>query len=53
MRSAHLIPGFDPGRSDFIFCGGNTVAGLPYCAYHCRIAYQPAAGRRRERHLLR
>ena len=43
----------DPGNSDFIFCGGNTVAGLPYCAYHCRIAYQPAAGRRRERHPLR
>jgi GcrA cell cycle regulator len=37
----------DPGSSDFIFCGGNTVAGLPYCAYHCRIAYRPAAGRRR------
>ena len=43
----------DPGSSDFIFCGGNTVAGLPYCAYHCRIAYRPAAGRRRERHPLR
>jgi GcrA cell cycle regulator len=36
----------DPGSSDFIFCGGNTVAGLPYCAYHCRIAYRPAVGRR-------
>ena len=33
----------DPSSSDFIFCGGNTVAGLPYCAYHCRIAYRPAA----------
>jgi GcrA cell cycle regulator len=43
----------DPGSSDFIFCGGNTVAGQPYCAYHCRIAYRPAAGRRRERHPLR
>ena len=37
----------DPGSSDFVFCGGNTVAGLPYCAYHCRIAYRPAAGGRR------
>jgi GcrA cell cycle regulator len=35
------------GSSDFIFCGGNAVAGLPYCAYHCRIAYRPAADRRR------
>ena len=43
----------DPGSSDFIFCGGNTVAGLPYCAYHCRIAYRAAAERRRERHPLR
>ena len=37
----------DPGSSDFIFCGGNTVTGQPYCAYHCRIAYRPAAGRHR------
>jgi GcrA cell cycle regulator len=44
----------DPGTSDFIFCGGNAVAGLPYCAYHCRIAYRPAADRRRSgsRHQL-
>jgi GcrA cell cycle regulator len=39
----------DPGSSDFMFCGGNPVAGLPYCAYHCRIAYRPAAERRRKR----
>lgn len=39
----------DPGHADFFFCGGNTVAGLPYCAYHCRIAYQPVADRRRDR----
>ncbi len=39
----------DPGTSEFFFCGGNTVSGLPYCAYHSRIAYQAAADRRRDR----
>jgi len=39
----------DPGSSDFFFCGGNTVNGLPYCAYHARLAYQPPADRRRDR----
>lgn len=39
----------DPGHPDFFFCGGHAVATLPYCAYHCRIAYQPVAERRRER----
>jgi GcrA cell cycle regulator len=39
----------DPGSSDFFFCGGNTLTGLPYCAYHCRVAYQPASDRRRDR----
>jgi len=39
----------DPGSSEFFFCGGNTIEGLPYCAYHSRIAYQPAADRRRDR----
>jgi GcrA cell cycle regulator len=39
----------DPGSGDFFFCGGNTVTGLPYCAYHSRVAYQPAADRRRDR----
>jgi GcrA cell cycle regulator len=29
--------------------GGNALAGLPYCAYHSRVAYQPAADRRRDR----
>jgi len=45
----------DPGSSDFIFCGGNSVPGLAYCAYHCRIAYRPVAERRRSdsRHQLR
>jgi len=39
----------DPGSGDFFFCGGNTAAGLPYCAYHARVAYQPPSDRRRER----
>lgn len=43
----------DPGRPDFFFCGGRAVATLPYCAYHCRIAYQPAAERRRDRRSAR
>jgi GcrA cell cycle regulator len=43
----------DPGSGDFVFCGGNSVPGLPYCAYHRRIAYRPPAGRRRELHPLR
>src|ERR1700739_3026015 len=39
----------DPGSSDFFFCGGNTVAGLPFCAHPSRVAYQPIADRRRDR----
>jgi GcrA cell cycle regulator len=39
----------DPGSTEFFFCGGNTLAGLPYCAYHSRVAYQPASDRRRDR----
>ena len=39
----------DPGSSEFFFCGGKTIAGLPYCAYHSRVAYQPAGDRRRDR----
>jgi len=43
----------DPGSSDFFFCGGNTISGLPYCAYHSRVAYQPASDRRRDRRPVR
>jgi GcrA cell cycle regulator len=39
----------DPGAGDFFFCGGNPVAGLPYCAFHSRVAYQPPSDRRRDR----
>jgi GcrA cell cycle regulator len=37
----------DPGSSDFFFCGGKALGGLPYCAHHSRVAYQPASDRRR------
>jgi GcrA cell cycle regulator len=36
----------DPAHADFFFCGGKPWAGSPYCAYHTRVAYQPAAARR-------
>ncbi len=37
----------DPSSPEFFFCGGKALGGLPYCAHHSRIAYQPAADRRR------
>ena len=39
----------DPGTSDFYFCGGNASSGLPYCAFHSRVAYQPVTDRRRDK----
>lgn len=36
----------DPGRPDFFFCGRKSDSGIPYCAYHARIAYQPSAERK-------
>ena len=39
----------DPTTPEFRFCGGKAIAGLPYCPHHSRIAYQPAAERRRDR----
>jgi GcrA cell cycle regulator len=39
----------DPSSADFFFCGGKTMEGLPYCGGHSRLAYQPAADRRRDR----
>lgn len=33
----------DPDRPGFFFCGGTPKHGLPYCAAHCCIAYQPAS----------
>ena len=36
----------DPQSLDFFFCGGRALSGLPYCAQHSRVAYQPASDRR-------
>ena len=38
----------DPSNPEFFFCGGKSLTGLPYCAHQSRIAYQPAADRRRQ-----
>lgn len=43
----------DPGSTDFFFCGGESANELPYCAYHSRVAYQPANERRREKRSFR
>ncbi len=43
----------DPSSADFFFCGGKPVTSLPYCAHHCRVAYQPATDRRRDRRPVR
>jgi GcrA cell cycle regulator len=39
----------DPGHADFFFCGGQSITTLPYCAFHSRVAYQPANMRRDRR----
>jgi GcrA cell cycle regulator len=39
----------DPGSSEFFFCGGPSLTALPYCAFHSRVAYQPANVRRDRR----
>ncbi|MCC0007602.1 MAG: GcrA cell cycle regulator [Hyphomicrobiaceae bacterium] len=38
----------DPQHADFHFCGKTKVAGLPYCEFHARRAYQPPQTRRRD-----
>jgi len=43
----------DPGSPDFFFCGGPSVDGQPYCTHHCRMAFQPASERRREKRPFR
>jgi GcrA cell cycle regulator len=32
-------PRGDPKTSDFEFCGKKAIPGMPYCAWHCQIAY--------------
>ncbi|WP_181707959.1 GcrA family cell cycle regulator [Chthonobacter rhizosphaerae] len=39
----------DPGRPDFFFCGRKSDSGIPYCAFHARVAYQPSNDRKREK----
>lgn len=43
----------DPTTPEFRFCGARSQTGLPYCSHHARIAYQPAADRRRDRSKVR
>lgn len=38
-----------PGEDDFHFCGETSVAGEPYCAHHCALAYQAPQPRRDRR----
>ena len=42
-------PNGDPLAEDFHFCGNDAPETGPYCAYHSRIAFQPASERRRVR----
>jgi GcrA cell cycle regulator len=42
-------PNGDPLSEDFNFCGNDAAETGPYCAYHARIAFQPASERRRQR----
>jgi GcrA cell cycle regulator len=32
-----------PGEEGFCFCGNRPLNGLPYCAGHSRLAYQPGS----------
>ncbi|WP_315918571.1 GcrA family cell cycle regulator [Mesorhizobium sp. SP-1A] len=42
-------PNGDPLSEDFHFCGNDAAETGPYCAYHSRVAFQPASERRRAR----
>ena len=41
-------PKGDPLAEDFEFCGGHALVDSPYCSHHSRIAFVPAADRRRQ-----
>jgi GcrA cell cycle regulator len=43
----------DPSSADFYFCGAKSQTGVPYCAHHARIAYQPVLDRRRDKRVAR
>jgi GcrA cell cycle regulator len=38
----------DPKHADFHFCGKTAQPGMPYCAEHAAIAYQPSSKKRDE-----
>lgn len=38
----------EPNEADFHFCGGKALDGVPYCARHVRLAYQPSSVRARQ-----
>ena len=38
-----------PGEEGFCFCGNPPLDGLPYCAGHSRLAYQPGSRQRAAR----
>ena len=38
-----------PGEKDFCFCGNRPLEGVPYCADHTRLAYQPGSRQRAAR----
>lgn len=40
-------PNGDPLTEEFSFCGNESAETGPYCSYHAKIAFQPAAERRR------
>jgi GcrA cell cycle regulator len=42
-------PKGDPMHDDFSFCGNEAPDASPYCGYHSKLAYQPAAERKRLR----
>jgi GcrA cell cycle regulator len=42
-------PEGDPMLPDFHFCGNDSRDGSPYCAFHSKLAFQPASERRRLR----
>lgn len=41
----------DVSHDSFYFCGDRTKPGVPYCAHHARIAYQPVSDRKKDRRL--
>ena len=36
----------DPGSTNFLFCGNDSIAGFTYCLGHARLAYRTPASRR-------